>query len=135
MLRKKKKSVLFVFSDDVIETFTEDPSKSARIGGVYPLLLGRGRAESEVCPEKRCHRSSLARSHSTLLSFFVAAITPESPSLSIPPFLSGMSLQRACLAHVASPCPKALFLLSLSICRSVLCLCRSGERPCYRRNR
>lgn len=27
-----EKSILFIFSDDVAETFTEDPSKSVRIG-------------------------------------------------------------------------------------------------------
>lgn len=96
--KKKKKSVLFVFSDDVIETFTEDPSKSARIGGVDPLLLGRGRAESEVRPEKRCHRSSLARSHSTLLS------SSWPPSLqSRPALVSSLSLWDVPAAGLSGP--------------------------------
>lgn len=48
-----RKPVLFIFSDDVIESFTEDPSKSARVG-VFAKTTAWGGAGGlrAVSPEK-----------------------------------------------------------------------------------
>lgn len=74
-----EKSLLFIFSDDVAETFTEDPSKSVRIGVSAYHHWGQ-QGWGWWWPTER--------SHSGLLSSLVATLTPSMPASVSPPLLS-----------------------------------------------